>query len=88
MKTHARLLLTLCGPVVVIVALLMLVTPATVGAPTQLLPISVDEIAAPAVLRRPSSSSTIRPGPPTPRPRSPSFPIHRSPVNPPRSACG
>jgi hypothetical protein len=48
MKTSARLLLTLCGPVVVIVVLLMLVTPSTVGAPTNLYPVSVDERAAPA----------------------------------------
>ena len=87
MKTHARLLLTLCGPLVVIVALLMLVTPATVGAPTHC-SLSPSTRSRRLPLNRPSSSSTIRPGPPTPRPRSPSFPIHRSPVNPPRFACG
>ena len=48
MRTTARLLVTLCGPAVVIVALLMLVTPASVGEPLNALPISVDELAAPA----------------------------------------
>jgi len=46
MRTYARLLVTLCGPAVVIVALLMLVTPATVGEPINALPISDDELAA------------------------------------------
>ncbi|NTU64514.1 MAG: hypothetical protein HGB05_14225, partial [Chloroflexi bacterium] len=48
MRTTARLLVTLCGPAVVIVALLMMVTPASVGAPITVHPISVDELAAPA----------------------------------------
>jgi hypothetical protein len=47
MKTSARLLLTLCGPLVVIVALLMLVTPASVGEPLTA-PIPGDELAAPS----------------------------------------
>ncbi len=50
MKTYARLMVTLCGPVVVIVVLLLLVTPASVGEPINVLPISVDEIEAPAAL--------------------------------------
>jgi hypothetical protein len=48
MRTYARLLATLCGPVVVIVALLMLVASASVGAPINALPISGDERTAPA----------------------------------------
>jgi hypothetical protein len=48
MRTYARLLVTLCAPAVVIVALLMLVTPASVGEPINALPISGDELAAPA----------------------------------------
>jgi hypothetical protein len=48
MRTTARLLAILCGPAVVIVALLMLVTPASVGEPLTALPISGDELAAPS----------------------------------------
>ncbi len=54
MRTYARLLATLCGPVVVIVALLMLVTPTSVGEPLNARPISGDELAVPAAPAAPS----------------------------------
>jgi len=49
MKTHTRLVVvTLCGLTAVVVTLLLLATPTTVGAPITDLPSSIDEIAAPA----------------------------------------
>lgn len=51
MNSHTRFaVVTLCGLSVVIVVLLFLATPATVGAPTHVLPNPNDEGAAPAVL--------------------------------------